>query len=99
MPTLTIWRCRPPWLTGEQGKAKTGEEEEQRSTVREKNPKIEVVVWRLGREKAAAAEPRRCRRRIQRGRSKTKEEEGRADGWFGRGGRLGFCKGRRRWKR
>ena len=41
--------------------------------MREENPKIEVVVWRLGREKAAAAEPRRCRRR---GREKNEEEGG-----------------------
>ena len=44
--------------------------------MREENPKIEVVVWRLGREKAAAAEPRRCRRRIQRERTKKKVEGG-----------------------
>ena len=44
--------------------------------MREENPKIEVVVWRLGREKAAAAEPRRCRRRIQRERTKKKAEGG-----------------------
>ena len=44
--------------------------------MREENPKIEVVVWRLGREKAAAAEPRRCRRRIQREKPKKKAEGG-----------------------
>ena len=42
--------------------------------MREENTKIEVVVWRLGREKAA--EPRRCRRRIQRERTKKKAEGG-----------------------
>ena len=42
---------------------------------REENPKIEVMVWRLGREEAAA-EPRRCLRRIQRERTKKKAEGG-----------------------
>ena len=49
--------------------------------MRKKNPKIGVVVWRLGREKAA--EPRRCRRRIQRERTKKKAEGEKREMGFG----------------
>ena len=80
-------------------KAKTGEEEEQRSTVREENPKIEVVVWRLGKEEGR-------RRRASPLPSPDSEREVKNEGgggksrrmvWEGREARV--CEGRRRWKR